>query len=456
MIVQCPSCQFRFTVEEPRVGDISRPRFKCSRCGHYFFDGNIKSSPHDKKRIKVVEQKSRESAYASCGEEPVIKRQIINDRLVGQGGLLGRQSSLSLVGRWNAERQASSSLDVGDHGNGAMIFERMGAVVEKHSLPSFSSSNSSSGTVGNVACWSSSNVKPVPLEDFYIDSNTPKFQLHDAQLQESFWKEQGKDSGQKKVISRGCVDSSDSWVLGDLDKDCSINYHHEDDVLRPLSTDKSKARVNVSRGGGIFRTKTVKTKNHAEQNTTKTHRVVGVLKRRAKVPVLFILFAPICCCFLLLYVAGNFSGFYYILKHVYPSYYADAPQVPPAVGLEISDIRSNLIILDDGKSVLEITGKLFNASSSPFESSEIQVKLFDKQNTEITSMIVPLVNELSKASAIQPLKTDIINSLQKQHTEDNNSIINPNEDKPVRIIITENLNNTAEWFSVRVYSVKKA
>ena len=36
MIIECPSCQTKFSVDDSQVSDIDDPRFHCCRCGNYF------------------------------------------------------------------------------------------------------------------------------------------------------------------------------------------------------------------------------------------------------------------------------------------------------------------------------------------------------------------------------------------------------------------------------------
>ena len=36
MIVQCPACKTRFSVDSAQLSGVMNPRFHCSRCGHYF------------------------------------------------------------------------------------------------------------------------------------------------------------------------------------------------------------------------------------------------------------------------------------------------------------------------------------------------------------------------------------------------------------------------------------
>lgn len=410
MIVKCPSCQARFAVENRRVETVSRLRFQCSHCGHYF-EAQLKTSSTSP--IKLTEQMTKELCDNLPYNKPVIKRQVIND-LPAKTSIVGHSLNIAHgnVSYGNAGHVGGAEAIA----TGSMVtFEQRGAVVEKHFLPSFTS---------NVACWPSSNAKPAITEDFYIDTNYLKPNISSPGVANF-----NKDTSSRDRHNKRVHDDS-SWVLGDLNSDGTL----PSPSFKSLSND-----FNVNP-----KTKEIITKKR-KKNSILTKRAVSM-------PALLVVSVPVIFCLSLLSVANYLEKTPSTLNHVFSIHDTNTPHVPPIVGLEISDIQSNLVTLDDGKSVLEITGKLFNASPSSFKDTRIQVRLFDKQNSEITSIVAPLSNELQKATAIQPLKISTINSLQ-QHQSSGETIIKPNENHQVKMIVTDNLQQTT-WFSLRVYSVK--
>ena len=74
MIIQCPACSTKFSVDEQLLDGISAPRFHCSRCSH-FFEFRVTDS---------VTQHIPEPANFSRSQEPTQNEMPFEESATGQ------------------------------------------------------------------------------------------------------------------------------------------------------------------------------------------------------------------------------------------------------------------------------------------------------------------------------------------------------------------------------------
>ncbi len=132
--------------------------------------------------------------------------------------------------------------------------------------------------------------------------------------------------------------------------------------------------------------------------------------------------------------------------HLTPS---GLPHLAPPT-MELVDLNSRSITLDDGKRVLEITGNLLNATMKSYSGITLEARVFDEQNSVIDRMVVNLKNGLSTAT-VASLSPEALSDLQQREVAADPGV-EPNARVPFRVIFTEPLDRAA-WFSTKIYSV---
>lgn len=128
---------------------------------------------------------------------------------------------------------------------------------------------------------------------------------------------------------------------------------------------------------------------------------------------------------------------------------AGLPHLAPPT-MELVDLASRSVTLDDGKRVLEITGSLLNATMKSYSGITLEARVFDAQNSVIDRMVVNLKNGLSGAT-VASLSPETLSELQQQGAT-NDSGVEPNGRVPFRLIFTAP-HDQAAWFSTKIYSV---
>ncbi len=121
-------------------------------------------------------------------------------------------------------------------------------------------------------------------------------------------------------------------------------------------------------------------------------------------------------------------------------------------GMEIIDLRSQVITLDDGKQVLQIFGNVFNATTGSYKNVRIEAASYDKQNQPVARTIINPNNALSSVTHVNSLKLDALEKLQSSQNSPVQEL-KPGEHVPFRIVLTSPIDQVS-WFSARLYSVE--
>ncbi|MCC6932662.1 MAG: DUF3426 domain-containing protein [Deltaproteobacteria bacterium] len=133
---------------------------------------------------------------------------------------------------------------------------------------------------------------------------------------------------------------------------------------------------------------------------------------------------------------------------------SSTPKIPP-VELELVNVVSDYITLDDGKQIVVVSGKVYNATNITFNDVQIESAVYDKNNRLLAKIIVPLFNNLSTTTGgpakLNSLKLDVINALQNKAA--GGQELKPSHYVPFRVVFVEQVDN-ASYFSTRVYSVR--
>jgi hypothetical protein len=130
---------------------------------------------------------------------------------------------------------------------------------------------------------------------------------------------------------------------------------------------------------------------------------------------------------------------------------AGLPRLPPA-GLEIIDVHPDYVLLDSGKKVVEVRGRLINLSAESYRDIVVEAGVFDRKNKRIFSQRVPLRNSLRETTRIASLAPESIDQLQ-QDARPEPAPVKPDSDESVRFVLPAV--DGASWIGARVYSVRR-
>lgn len=133
--------------------------------------------------------------------------------------------------------------------------------------------------------------------------------------------------------------------------------------------------------------------------------------------------------------------------------HADTQNLPKLAppGLALVDIKNEVITLDNGKKVLQITGELVNGTAKTYKNIKIEAEVFNKQNQSLNKIVVGLYNGLSNAR-LQALTETAIEALQAKEAAGVNSLA-PNAKIPFRVVVTA-LTGAEMYSSTKIYSVQ--
>ncbi len=392
MIVQCPSCETRFSVDPELISGVKNPRYHCSRCDHLFEVNKALALKEQEKTSPHFDPKENEETLFS-------------------------------------ETLSREQLDLLPLDESPLITEPIAPV----SFEDFSSEEEESLPL-LTAQWPEGNISK-PYEADLRTSLPPD-------LQKRFDRKPKYNNGTDLHIS-----SPPTSPLSSSHSEMTLEPRSEPKIPAPLSTTSetpSLPRIDdlsfdlVDPGPSEVKFRPYYPKQLGIQSFLS--------------PVLLVCSCPIIIA-LLFFVWSQFlsSDPHNINKLLSMIRYQPA-QLAPA-GLNLVNLQSDLVTLFDGKQVLEIEGILKNASSKVLRDIQIEARLFDKQNRPIEKKLVHYDSSLGTASTIDSMKKESLETLEKKLPSKQSSFA-PQALQNIRIIFTGDIEN-ARWFTTRVYTVKE-
>ena len=127
------------------------------------------------------------------------------------------------------------------------------------------------------------------------------------------------------------------------------------------------------------------------------------------------------------------------------------PKLPPP-GIEVVDLHSEVINLDDGTQVLRVMGDLINSTTRTYKDVQLESSVFDGENRELEKIVVSAHNGLSTTSKINSLRKEALERLQEERAT-GSFTLKPNDRLPFSLIFTDEVAGAA-FFSARIYSVR--
>lgn len=164
MVVECPSCKTKFSVDSDLLQGVSNPRFHCSRCDH-FFEGA--ATLEEQEEIpQAFDQGRRATVQTSFDTTPSYSQNPPN--ISGRAAIVpGSTSGL----------QASGDKDFSSGQSSPVMAPTVGSlsvdpVHEASTLGYFDSSSEPSWAMGNLDAWSTSDSESSRGESSSVASNS--------------------------------------------------------------------------------------------------------------------------------------------------------------------------------------------------------------------------------------------------------------------------------------------
>ncbi len=195
---------------------------------------------------------------------------------------------------------------------------------------------------------------------------------------------------------------------------------------------------------GFSQTVLSKTPTHAQNSSSsQTWKKLGLLS-----------IVPLCFTAGLYYLSKNIENLPALAQNYLLLTPKDLPTVAPD-GVEILALSSNSEVLDDGTEFIEVAGEIINGSPFPLNDAVVEVKLFDKEGSNLLREAVSTSSKISDAESITSLSKEVLVEMQND-SRDGAPILNEDGGrKKFRVVLFE-APKESSFYSARVYSVNQS
>lgn len=410
MIVQCPSCKTKFSIDSSKLRDTALLRFHCSRCNHFFdFASKV---PKREDRVKPSEAKQLEMPL------PVSDTSL---RSIGSNELRtigSEEDNMPLItADWPSSAQ-DRPLEA-DLGPALRVAERSAAVATSRTLSEFDLEGEESPPLVITKINNEEAESPVQTQT----------QLLDDQVDEPA---------------------------------VPLSARANQGVNRPVAVAPSEEAQLSASGGELLRFPAAVRSKQAHARSTKARSLQDSpkfsfrfdfadwrgLMVASSLPLVLMLFF---CAW-----AVRFEGTPESIKTVLGFDPATTQRVPPP-GVEVVGLKGNIVTLDSGIQVFELSGQVLNNSDVAIRDIHIEGELYKRDNVELTSVVVSTPNGLAYSSPLSSMGEEEI--VESQKMPGLFHLLRPNEQLPFRLVFADTpisqLPEAPAWFSSRVYSARR-
>lgn len=446
-IVQCPSCQTKFAVDQSVLADIEDPRFHCSRCDHLFGLAEARGAQPAWKRVDSSAALPAEQPVEAFAEESLDNRSA--DNRSGDSRSHEDREPAQSAPRPTATQQHLPLI------GGTRALE-----IPNYFPPENSREAPHEGETDYLT----------PISATTVLNATPEKTPSDGSELESH------ASGDRPHYS---FDASPAAQLQEA------HYHAGTDQVSPLDNDQpfpvssfpseDSGTIDLRSNGAMARVLNASLRALAQLRSTLPSQfrlhVQSVARRaypkyeswqseswrsdcwRGFATLALPLFG-----FLMLLAVGGFylradsRGATQAIQALFPT----VPQMPPPE-LFIRNSRFRKISLDTGESVYIISGRVVNQSKEFFREVLVEGILFDSQGTPLMRTLAPVNSALAR-SKIRSLTPDMIQKSQRQ-AGFRDGKFHPSTTQDFAIALNDGQAATelaqGRYFSARIYSVKR-
>lgn len=413
IIIQCPCCSTRFSVESSTISAVANPKFHCSRCDNIFGMDEIKTSQSPTR--PELQQAAKEVFEHSL--RPVL----------GRSSRIAEEHSTAPSAQ---ENLPGFSDQPGDGAEGVVAVYRNKARIQK--LPPRISDSSGNNKQLEI---------PRRWEDGMRPSAEPRETASEQMLvgvpQQNISNKLGFQPPRLSPLSVGVGDSIDINSFGTV----------KNAPLADAPGDMDSSRL-VSDGNLAYRA------DNPALVAPLTQPASRSTLPKVSAPQSFwkMLVAPSLGFLAILGVASialfNSSSLsQYFTQAAVPGALEAAPSE-----LYIKNSKFDKVTLDNGEIIRVVSGVIVNSSERSFRAIEIEAALFDGAGKPLGTYRANAANTLAKTK-IDSLTPEMIDHLQATSTP-KRLILKPSENKEFAIALRGDQFARAQHFGARIYSAK--
>ncbi len=455
MIIQCPACQTKFSIDSTVVNAVSSPRFHCSRCDHLFRleENFISGGTHEGERQAAQREvpTHKSGAEDSRPGEQLDLLPTLHDGESWTG--LDDETEIHEEESWTDEDPAPPKTPTNESTYNFVVDHAF------HSKQRYTNGNQNSLLDENLPLVSAKWP------------DTPSTKPHEADMREVLKPLQqrerlnlptqrysGMDQGWESPLR-----SAPDAAITPAEEPAEIHRSAELEHQAPQVAAELPQPVRRSKKGHYRRRRVGISDRYSAPSRTREPDEAESLPPWARSsypfpvsspprlqPLFMTLSVPVFIAAFVLVTAVRIWNYPARFEKALSVIGYTAPQIAP-VGLDLLNLSSGYHTLEDGREILEIRGELRNNTTKTLSGIMIEAQLFDEANFPVSTMLVKQDNKLATAAQLTALKLEALEDLQQE--SDREKHLRPNETIPVRLVFTGDT-RTAKWFTTRVFSVK--
>ncbi len=433
MIIQCPSCETKFSVASDLVANAENPRFHCSRCSHYF---RVEEAVESQSVEVSPDSTSHDStSHDSNTKEPE------GDKLPAEAKQMSLlQQSLEVEATPNA-----SSTDE----NG--ISPELASMALAEDSENEDDNLDFAGFTVGASQDTSAEISPEEDEPEDFDSI-------DEESEESF--DEPQDSSQEQLVASWPEPvASDQFpfsrtVVPDLEEEEALEEKIPEEAVFNTSTESMHHNHS-------YLENQIKTENSEIEELSRGEKPKS--EKTSSLGIILMVIFPLLVCASIFYWSKNLDKS--------PAFISDLLKLKPVSLEQVASplvatkaITARTLSLQDGTPVLEVSGLVRNSSNRNYRDIKLEVTLFDQNSVLLAKEIVSLTNSLHEASSITTIgkeklvelqssvgSRDINFTAEENSAGDSDASMRSTKELPFRVLILDPPSHVI-WYSARVYS----
>ncbi|MBP9837288.1 MAG: zinc-ribbon domain-containing protein [Proteobacteria bacterium] len=439
MIIQCPSCNTKFSLEDNQLAKLDNPRFHCSRCNHYFnlLNGN--------------------NTEASNPDTELTSDSVNNENLEN-------------IDDYESPEENSNQLE--------MNFAEESLAQEMNSTPSFTSTQDENFLEKDetkfVADWPTASPSNTYEADLSKHFNIKDINRNSQNLNSAYIEKLNQSEDLSKVTTPFISEKATTNPLKGSERIDTKFTLGLSTKMPTFDSEKNEMLKSAAEATGKFVLSDLQPPPVAEQNQSNNDDRLQVEKKVLSTNkkllqrkqsnylsqasnLLVVSSLPFLVLLFILGWSKRIDNTPLFFKEILNLGSETLIKLPPQ-GLQLVELTSDVMSLDNGKRVLTIIGNLYNATNRTFNKIKIDSRLFNAENREIERLISDAKTPLISAK-LQALTTESIKEMQQNISDsDRNSKIQPNEKIPFKVVFSDFENQSSiddiKWFSAKVYSLE--
>lgn len=490
MVIECPSCKTKFALDAQQLIGVESPRFHCSRCNHMFEisetqekkETNSRNIKQQDNGISYSPKLNLQNNYSQNDPEDIHMdttqahfepeqldlltddndnftsksldvNQLIQSSSISTTQHLSSDDEFLPITNWpTSDGNKTYEVDLSRYKNTTHHQEIKGL---QESLP-FSNSTEQLDRPESLTITSKQPIVK-PIQQATSDSST-------HELEAKYLEEQKKFLFNNSQLNRKTSASSltQPVISSEASYRTEKNKTYKTESLPPTNINEQEKKerlisisnTNVDASLNIFNKDKDKDiiKNNLDNNKPRlfTSLFTTSFNLDALKPLLLLWSIPFVLTLFFALWGSNIKNTPNAFRLLLNLEQENLPRLA-SPGLALVNLQSQIVSLDNGKKVIDISGELVNATLKTYSDVAIVAKLYDAQNQTLQEKIIHLNNAFQKAK-IASLNEEQIEKMQNELS--NIKIeIKPNKRLPFRLVFTS-IKNEESFFSAKVYNVK--